>query len=330
MVGLPRAAVFALVTSIAIQVFAVTAGGTRVAAAAAGVAAADVGSEATQPMSRVVMPLTTGWRFKQASGLGAAEGSQFDDSDWEQVTVPHTWNRIGNEGTQRSPQSNNVRGTGWYRLRFEAPAAARGSRYFLQFDAVGTVADVWLNGHYLGKHAGAFARFRFDASEAINPTGDNLLAVRADNSRPQPGASTQNVIPLSGDFFMFGGIYRSAALIVTHPVHLDMLDFGGPGVYERASAIQPGAAAVQVTSRVVNNGSSPQRLRVETAITAADGKLVASSVDTAGPVDPGQSAVLQSNLKYCKPAALARRARSVSVSDRRHVAVPCRARCSIA
>ncbi len=188
---------------------------------------------------RVQVPLATGWRFKRASGLSGVEAPQFDDSSWEQVTVPHTWNRIGNAGTERSPQSNNIRGTGWYRLNFRAPPAARGSRYFLQFDAVGTIADVWLNGHYLGKHEGAFARFRFDASAAIHPAGANLLVVAADNSRPAPGATTENVIPLSGDFFMFGGIYRSAALLVTQPVHLDLLDFGGPGVYGRAVEIQP-------------------------------------------------------------------------------------------
>jgi beta-galactosidase len=283
----PQVAV--LVASIAIQ------------AGAASATSPEVGTEATQTMPRVVMPLTTGWRFKQASGLDAAQGAQFDDSSWDPVTVPHTWNRIGNEGLERSPQSNNVQGTGWYRLHFSSPTAAHGSRYFLQFDAVATIADVWLNGHYLGKHEGAFARFRFDATEAINPTGDNLLAVRADNSRPQPGAATQSVIPLSGDFFMFGGIYRSAALIVTRPVHLDLLDFGGPGVYERALTIEPGAAAVQVTSRVVNNESSPQRLRVETAITGADGTVVASSIDPAGPVAPGAVSVLQSSLNIANP-----------------------------
>ena len=316
-----RAVVFALVTLPTMQQFAVAAGVVPVAGAAAGVpapvaasgtdaagaagaagvagaASAEVGPE---PTPRVVMPLTAGWRFKQASGLTGVEGAQFDDSDWSQVTVPHTWNRIGNEGTERSPQSNNVQGTGWYRLRFKAPTAAHGSRYFLQFDAVGTIADVWLNGHYLGTHEGAFARFRLDASAAINPSGDNLLVVRADNSRPQLGATTQNVIPLSGDFFMFGGIYRSAALIVTQPVHLDLLDFGGPGVYERALAIQPNAATVQVTSRVVNNGSSPQRLRVETAIADAAGKLVATTIDAAGPVAPGAVSVLQSNLNIANP-----------------------------
>jgi beta-galactosidase len=307
---LPRAAVCALVMLVTAQAFAVAVG-RPVAAGAAGAAGAvggavaggatgpQVGSEAAQP--RVVMPLITGWRFRQASGLAGVERAQFDDSDWSPVTVPHTWNRIGNEGTQRSPQSNNVQGTGWYRLRFKAPPAAHGSRYFLQFDAVGSIADVWLNGQYLGKHEGAFARFRLDASAAINPAGDNLLVVRADNSRPQPGATTQNIIPLSGDFFMFGGIYRSAALIVTKPVHLDLLDFGGPGVYERALTIQPEAATVQVTARVVNNEASPQRLRVETAITAADGKPVASGNDAAGPVAAGAVAILQSNLKIANP-----------------------------
>ena len=299
MLVLPRAVPFPLVTLFAIQMFGIGAGAVSVAVAAA--PPSDVAVADTQPGPRVVMPLSTGWRFRQASGLAGVEAAQFDDSDWSQVTVPHTWNRLGNEGTQRSPQSNTVQGTGWYRLRFKAPPAAHGSRYFLQFDAVGTIADVWLNGHYLGKHEGAFARFRFDASAAINPTGDNLLAVRADNSRPQPGATTQNVIPLSGDFFMFGGIYRSAALIVTQPVHLDLLDFGGPGVYERALTIQPGAATVQVTSRVVNNESSPQRLRIETAISDADGKVVASSMDPTGPVAPGAVSVLQTNLNVANP-----------------------------
>jgi beta-galactosidase len=125
---------------------------------------------------------------------------------------------------------------GWYRLRFKTPSSSTARRYFLQFDGVSAIADVWVNGHYLGKHAGAFSRFRFDASAAIDPSGENLLVVKADNSRPQPGSSTEHVIPLSGDFFMFGGIYRSVKLIVTDPVHADMLDHGGPGLYARAVA----------------------------------------------------------------------------------------------
>lgn len=227
---------------------------------------------------RLVAPLDAGWRFTQASDLSGVEAPTFDDARWIAVEVPHTWNRIGNDGTERSPLSNNVQGVGWYRLHFKPPRAAGGSRYFLQFDAVGTVADVWLNGRYLGKHAGAFARFRFDASSSINASGDNVLVVKADNSRPQPGASTQDVIPLSGDFFVFGGIYRKATLIITPPVHVDLLDFGGPGLYARTLDIDAAGATVQLSGKIANDLKNPRRIAVEFAIEDAGGGIVASRI----------------------------------------------------
>src|SRR5689334_19192872 len=45
---------------------------------------------------RVTVSLNRGWRFKQAAALSGVEQAQFDDSDWEQVSTPHTWNRLGN------------------------------------------------------------------------------------------------------------------------------------------------------------------------------------------------------------------------------------------
>jgi beta-galactosidase len=226
--------------------------------------------------ARLTMPLDTGWRFQQASGLLGVEARAFDDTRWTSIDVPHTWNRLGNDGLERSPLSNDVQGVGWYRLHFRTPQVAAGSRYFLQFDAVGAVADVWLNGEYLGKHQGAFSRFRFDASSFINPSGDNLLVVKADNSRTQPGASTQDVIPLSGDFFVFGGIYRSVALIVTQPVHVDLLDFGGPGLYARILDIDATSATVQVSGSLVNDDGKQRQVMVEFAIEDAGGNVIAS------------------------------------------------------
>jgi beta-galactosidase len=226
--------------------------------------------------SRLTAPLDAGWRFTQAPDLSGVESAAFDDALWTPVDLPHTWNRIGNDGTERSPLSNNVQGVGWYRLHFKAPHASAGSRYFLQFDAVGALAHVWLNGRYLGKHAGAFSRFRFDASSSIKPLGDNVLVVKADNSRPQPGASTQDIIPLSGDFFVFGGIYRNVSLIITRPVHVDLLDFGGPGLYAHALDIDAAGATVQLSGRVANDLKNPRRIAVEFAIEDAGGAIVAS------------------------------------------------------
>jgi beta-galactosidase len=226
--------------------------------------------------ARLTLPLNAGWRFKQAPDLIGVEAAGFEDAGWDLVDVPHTWNRIGNEGLERSPLSNNVQGVGWYRLHFKAPSSSADSRYYLQFDAVSAVADVWLNGRYLGKHAGAFSRFRFDVSSSINTIGDNVLVVRADNSRPQPGSATQDVIPLSGDFFVFGGIYRNVSLIVTPSVHADLLDFGGPGLYARALLREPAAATVQMLGRVSNDSAKPRHITIEFAIEDAAGQTVAS------------------------------------------------------
>ncbi len=168
----------------------------------------------------------------------------------------------------------------WYRLHFEAPPARAGSRAFLQFDGVATIADVLAERALSRETRRRVRALRFDASAAIHPAGDNLLVVRADNSKPAPGSTTQNVVPLSGDFFMFGGLYRNVSLIVTDPVHVDMLDFGGPGVYAHATAIDSSSATVDVTSRLANDASAPRKAIVETSIADANGNVVATTKST--------------------------------------------------
>jgi beta-galactosidase len=261
------------------------------AAAAATTGAATTAAAAPEASSvRLTMPLNSGWGFRPASA---------GPNDWTPVAIPHTWNRIGNAGTERSSLSNDVQGVGWYQLHFAAPHAAADSRYFLQFDGVGAVADVWLNGVYLGKHAGAFARFRFDVSASIDTSGDNLLVVKADNSRPEPGASTEDVIPLSGDFFVFGGIYREVALLVTRAVHADLLDFGGPGLYVQTLDLNAKSSTVLLAGKLVSDAPEPRRVSVEFAIEDADGLIVAkASLDATASAKPSE---LQTQLHVPQP-----------------------------
>ena len=228
------------------------------------------------------------------------QSAAFDDSKWTKVTVPHTWNRIGNDGLTRSPESNSYRGAGWYRLRFPTPAGARGNRAFLQFDGVGAVADVWVNGQNVGRHEGAFSRFRFDVTAALRPQGDNLLVVKADNSKPEPGSPTGHVIPLSGDFFIHGGLYRNVSLIVTAPVHIDLADFGGPGVYGRTLELTPERATVLVSKRVVNDTPAKYTVIVASRIEDAAGRVVASD-EKRSEIAPGATAVIDSQLPVERP-----------------------------
>ncbi len=183
---------------------------------------------------RVTTDLSTGWRFRFGDSPDTVTAAGFDDSGWEAVSVPHTWNRIGEYATTRSAATNNMQGVGYYRLTFNAPASAKGRRQYLDFGAVAIIADVWVNGAHVGQHKGGFSRFRFDLTAQWKPGAANLIVVKADNSKPAIGSTTQDVIPLAGDFFIHGGMYRGVSLIEANDVGIDLLDYGGPGVYVRA------------------------------------------------------------------------------------------------
>lgn len=224
---------------------------------------------------RVTTDLSEGWTFRFDNDATGVETEAFDDSNWDRVSIPHTWNRLGEYRLERSDHADNRQGIGWYRLRFSA-AVNDGQRRYVEFDGVGNIAQVWLNGVMIGEHRGAFSRFRFDVTDQLR-TGDNLLVVRADNSKPRPESSTQDVLPLAGDFFIYGGVYRGVRLITVDTAHIDLEDFGGPGVYARAESVNADEARVAVLVRLANEGLRSRRIQTNTTIRDADGHIVAAS-----------------------------------------------------
>jgi beta-mannosidase len=66
----------------------------------------------------------------------------------------------------------------WYRKDFLVPESFKGKRLALVFDGVDHEWEVWLNGHWVGRSAGMFRRFRFDVGEFTRPGEVNRLAVR--------------------------------------------------------------------------------------------------------------------------------------------------------
>jgi beta-galactosidase len=246
-----------------------------------GVAALAVSSAAfpapqhAAPAGRAVTSLNTGWRFQLGDAPDVVTTPGFDDAGWSPITVPHTWNRIGEYRTTRGPESNNTQGVGYYRRHITAAASLKGRREYLQFDAVGNIADVWVNGAHIGTHKGAFSGFRFDITEALKPGADNVIVVKADNSKPAMGSSTQDVIPLGGDFFIFGGLYRGVSVIDAPDAGIDLLDHGGPGVYARADHISATSADVLVTTKLRNLGAGVRRQSGLVRIVDATGAEVA-------------------------------------------------------
>ncbi len=153
-------------------------------------------------------PLAGVWKFKpDPKGVGENEKwhlKGLDDSAWEDIGVPGTWN----EGQNVSVEWN-YEGYGWYRRKIKAPQDWKGHHIRLRFLAVYLIADVWLNGEYLGNHKGGYTEFSFDVSEALDfaENAENVLVVRADNKKRKfqvPGHSI--------DWWNCGGITREVFL----------------------------------------------------------------------------------------------------------------------
>lgn len=204
---------------------------------------------APPPFARSATELTDGWQFRFDDMLTPDEAAGLPDREWQDVTLPHTWNRLGEYRIGRTAATDNRQGKGWYRLRLDGVALPAGKRHIIEFEAVGNLADLWVNGRHAGGHAGAFSRFRFDLTDFLDPAGPNFLLLRADNSAPKPGSSTEHIIPLDGDFFIHGGPYRPARLLHVAPSHIALDDHGGPGVYATPT-IEGGAGRVAIRVRL--------------------------------------------------------------------------------
>jgi len=241
---------------------------------------------AAPAQARETEQLADGWSFRFGIADESPAAPGYDDSGWDKVAVPHTWNRLGNPGVGRDATINADRGMGWYRRSLCAPA--KGKRTILEFDAASIVADVWVNGTKIGRHEGAFSRFRLDATDTLKPGCANVVAVRADNSKPDEGSATWHVVPLSGDFMMFGGLYRPVTQLTVDPLHIDLMDHGGPGVYGHVAALDDAQATVAVKTRLTNDGTKRAAATVATTILDADGRVVATDTRKAA-LAPGKA-----------------------------------------
>lgn len=153
--------------------------------------------------------------------------------DGEPVTVPHTWNALdaadgpGNtvmprNGDSAASTNSYVRKCAKYSRKL--PSVKLGRRYFIRFEGASVKARVCVNQREVGRHVGAFTAFTFDITDALIFGGDNNLEVEVDNRLDE---MTQ---PMSADFSVYGGLYRSVWLIETDRVCINPLDSSRDGV----------------------------------------------------------------------------------------------------
>ena len=216
-----------------------------------------------QAQQRVVYTINDGWKFTKGSPF-EAQLAGCDDSSWETVNIPHTWN--DKDADDETP--GFYRGAVWYRKQLFIDKSQEGRRAVIYFEGANQEVRFYLNGQFVGEHKGGYTRFCFDITSHLRYGQENLFAIYVNN------VYNPNIPPLSADFTFFGGIYRDVYLQFMNPVHIATNDYASSGVYIRTPEVNNSAASVEITTLLTNNTLQPAEIRVENVICDADGKEV--------------------------------------------------------
>ena len=216
-----------------------------------------------QAQQRVVYTINDGWKFTKGSPF-EAQLTGCDDSSWETVNIPHTWN--DKDADDETP--GFYRGPVWYRKQLFIDKSQEGRRAVIYFEGANQEVRFYLNGQFVGEHKGGYTRFCFDITPHLRYGQENLFAIYVNN------VYNPNIPPLSADFTFFGGIYRDVYLQFMNPVHIATNDYASSGVYIRTPEVNNSAASVEITTLLTNDMSQSTEIRVENIICDADGKEV--------------------------------------------------------
>ena len=205
---------------------------------------------------RRVIPLEDGWGIKPVTEVKK-------DAPLQPVTVPHTWNAEYMEGTSSYNRELMI-----YKRTLEVTPDMAGKRLFLFFEGVNSVADVFVNYQTVAHHLGGYTAFCTEITDVVQE-GENTLEVWASN------AYRTDVLPVSGDFNVYGGIHRPCRLIVTDKNCISPLFYASSGVLVHQREVTEQKAELEVETFLSLKGGK-KNLKLLTTVYDAQGSAVAS------------------------------------------------------
>jgi beta-galactosidase len=234
------------------------------------------GIASAQVRTRTTTSFDAGWRFNRGESKDA-EQVTFNDQAWRALDVPHDWSIEGpfdKDHPTRGSGGFLPAGIGWYRKHFKLPEGDANRRVFIEFDGIMANSDVWINGFHLGRRPYGYVSFGYELTGHLKfGDGDNVLAVRADNSG-QPASR----------WYSGAGIYRHVRLVVTSPIHLTRW-----GTFVTTPQVTNQKATVHVRSTVINQSAGNREISVQVSILGPEGKTIRTLQTKAKQVPAGNS-----------------------------------------
>ncbi len=216
---------------------------------------------------RSVYNFNPNWRFHLGDAQGA-ERTDYDDSAWETVSVPHS---VKLEPAEASG-CRNYQGVAWYRKEF----VVQGNNSTVYFEAIMGKQKIYVNGKLAVEHYGGYLPLLVDLKKEGLKKGDKcVLAVMTDNSNDKtfPPGKPQYTL----DFAYHGGIYRDVWEINRKDVYITDVtqeNRRDAGVFVHFADISPKQATVYVDVDLRNDGNKQRKVTVEQELVDAAGKIV--------------------------------------------------------
>ncbi|AHG01421.1 hypothetical protein HALLA_03270 (plasmid) [Halostagnicola larsenii XH-48] len=182
------------------------------------------------------------WNFAFFERPSALPNSFETFDDWDDISVPRPWQTEGydervytnwqptwtgydsalewdlypdDDGMVDVPGvgDDGPNPVGVYNRTVSVPENWNGREIFLYFEGVKQAYFVWVDGEYVGFQQGSMTPGEFDITDVVEPGGDHDLTVQI--YRWSDGEAMECV-----DMHKYAGIYRSAYLFSTPPVHI--------------------------------------------------------------------------------------------------------------
>jgi beta-galactosidase len=203
------------------------------------------------------------WKFRYCESLRdltpGFEGTDFDDSRFDDIAVPSCWQLAGIPGRPRygAPAYTNVtypfpldpprvpdrNPTGEYRRRFTLPQGwDSGGSTLVRFDGVDSCFAVFVNGTAVGHSMGSRLVREFDITRLVRPE-NNVIAVRVHQWSAGSYLEDQDMWWLSGIFRGVTLISEPAGTVRDFFVHADYDAGQGAGIL-RVEASGPATLSV--------------------------------------------------------------------------------------
>ena len=230
------------------------------------------------------------WRLA-VGDYAEASKPEFDDSQWQQVTLPYAFN--GDEAFRKDivDLTDTI---SWYRKSFKLADVAN-RKVFIEFEGARQGADVWVNGQKVGFSDNGVMAFGFDITPYVKE-GENVIAVRCDNNWKYRDRVLNSRYQWNDNNFNanYGGLPKNVWLHITDKLYQTLplySNLGTTGTYIYATDIDVAGhkAVIHAESEVKNEDTTARTFTFAVRMMDADGREVARFKGETVTMQPGET-----------------------------------------